>query len=44
MVRQREWLWHSWLLAMFGSGLVGGGYGQAWVSMTDLFSRDNQRL
>ncbi|WP_341778821.1 hypothetical protein [Levilactobacillus sp. HBUAS70063] len=28
------------LLAMLGSGLIGGGYGQAWLAMVDLFPRD----
>ena len=40
---QRVWLTRSFLLAMLGSGLIGGGYGQAWVSLADLFSRDRPK-
>lgn len=35
----REWVKRCCLLALLGSGLIGGGYGQAWVPMIALFRR-----
>ncbi|WP_020089411.1 hypothetical protein [Levilactobacillus parabrevis] len=34
----------SWLLAMLGSALIGGGYGQAWAPMAELFRHENNIL
>ncbi len=38
----RKWLNRSLLFGLLGSGLVGGGYGQAWVALVDLFSLDDE--
>jgi hypothetical protein len=43
-MKQSETLKRSWLLAMLGSALIGGGYGQAWVPMIELFRHENSIL
>lgn len=37
-----KWVNRSLLFALLGSGLVGGGYGQAWIALVDLFSLDDE--
>ncbi|MGQ4558130.1 hypothetical protein ACUIJQ_02275 [Levilactobacillus hammesii] len=36
---EKEWVKRCWLLALLGSGLMGGGYGQAWPPMRELFRK-----
>ncbi|MFD1549424.1 hypothetical protein [Levilactobacillus fuyuanensis] len=43
-MEQLEEFKRNWLLAVLGSALIGGGYGQAWLPMTELFRHEKNIL